>query len=469
MNPEFQRNVWLELTPTRLAVMPGVLFAIFAVVVLFNTRQGLPWHVGLAVVGDWVLLVLLVIWGCRLAADALLGEVGGRTWDVQRLSAIGPWSMTWGKLVGGTILVWYGAALCAPLMLVVTRGDVERLVEALLQGAWAQALALLMSLLVLRAAPSRVGAAITLVQIGAIVFAFVLGAGLGALLPEASPIGGITLTWFVWPVDIHWFYILSAAVFTGWTVVGCYRLMRVELRLTGFPWAWPLFTAFAAVYAVGLLLGGADAFLRIVPLPPDLANAAARFAAAVVALAIAVWLTLVGAVFEPKDLRRWSRWATAFRNRQWLLLLSRSPGFAFTALAAVVLAVFAVQWAGDLPRLPFIDSATFAPGAFAIALVLFMVRDLALIYLLTLGSRGVGMHILAIVLLSLWYGIGSLLLDLTHDQVWHPVVLPQFFGDPVFIVGPVMAQAVAAVTALAVRVSMMRRAIARPPQTLAAA
>ena len=45
MNPEFQRNVWLELTPTRLAVMPGVLFAIFAVVVLFNTRQGLPWHV----------------------------------------------------------------------------------------------------------------------------------------------------------------------------------------------------------------------------------------------------------------------------------------------------------------------------------------------------------------------------------------------------------------------------------------
>ena len=468
MNPEFQRNVWLELTPTRLAVMPGVLFAIFAVVVLFNTRQGLPWHLGLATVGDWVLLILLVIWGCRLSADALLGELGGRTWDVQRLSAIGPWSMTWGKLVGGTVLVWYGAALCAPLMLVVTGGDVERLVEALLQGAWAQAFALLISLLVLRSAPSRVGAAITLIQIGAIVFAFAIGAGLSAVIPDAGPIGGIAMSWFVWPVDGRWFYLLSAAAFMAWTVVGCYRLMRVELRLTGFPWAWPLFTAFVAVYAVGLVWGGAETILRMVPFPPEMATAATRFAAVIVALAVTVWLTLIGVFFEPKDLRRWSRWATALRNRQWLALLSRSPGFAVTALAAIVLAAFAAQWAGDLPRLPFVD-ATFAPAAFAIALVLFMIRDLALIYLMTLGSRGVGMHVLAIVLLALWYGIGSLLLDVTGDQAWHPVVLPQFFGDPVFIVGPVLVQAIAAVTALAIRVSLIRRALARPPEALAAA
>src|SRR6185312_4131289 len=52
------------------------------------------------------------------ASDAVTEEVRARTWDWQRLSTLGPWQMTWGKLVGATALGWYGAAWCIAAMAV---------------------------------------------------------------------------------------------------------------------------------------------------------------------------------------------------------------------------------------------------------------------------------------------------------------------------------------------------------------
>jgi hypothetical protein len=39
LNPELRRNLWLELTPTRLVVMPAVLAGVFILTVVADDRR----------------------------------------------------------------------------------------------------------------------------------------------------------------------------------------------------------------------------------------------------------------------------------------------------------------------------------------------------------------------------------------------------------------------------------------------
>jgi len=107
MNPELRRNLWLELTPHRLIAAPVVLLL---VLLLVSSRDERPWPAVYSTAS--VILVLLVhFWGTRKAAEGVTEEVRERTWDWQRLSSLGPWSMTWGKLAGTAAFPWYGALL----------------------------------------------------------------------------------------------------------------------------------------------------------------------------------------------------------------------------------------------------------------------------------------------------------------------------------------------------------------------
>ena len=107
LNPEFRRYLWLEISPQRLIAMPAILGAIFFLLWLGGRPE--------LALGEWslgVYLLLVLLWGPRLAASAVVSEVRARTWDWQRMSAVGPWQMTWGKLFGSTIFVWYGGSIC---------------------------------------------------------------------------------------------------------------------------------------------------------------------------------------------------------------------------------------------------------------------------------------------------------------------------------------------------------------------
>ncbi|HEU0264151.1 MAG TPA: hypothetical protein VFR01_00325, partial [Geobacterales bacterium] len=97
-NPEFRRNLWLEMTPYRLVGMPLVLAPLFYLVGKINDFDSK------SLVGTAVSLyfILAILWGTRLASEAVLSEIRDQTWDSQRLSAISPWQMTWGKLFGAT-------------------------------------------------------------------------------------------------------------------------------------------------------------------------------------------------------------------------------------------------------------------------------------------------------------------------------------------------------------------------------
>ena len=96
MNAEFRRSLWLELSMHRLIAMPVALALVLALVYAMSDD---PWE-SIAVTAAWIGSALLGRWGVRSTAESVGDEMRARTWDAQRMSALGPWSMTWGKLFG---------------------------------------------------------------------------------------------------------------------------------------------------------------------------------------------------------------------------------------------------------------------------------------------------------------------------------------------------------------------------------
>jgi ABC-type Na+ efflux pump permease subunit len=115
-NPEFKRNLWQELTRERLIAMPIILASIFWISYLqsgtsaiISVQSGSSAIISTA---QFIMMLLLVVWGSGLAADAIFVEIRDHTWEAQRMTPLGPFKMTWGKLLGSTIFVWYGALIC---------------------------------------------------------------------------------------------------------------------------------------------------------------------------------------------------------------------------------------------------------------------------------------------------------------------------------------------------------------------
>ncbi|HEY5720670.1 MAG TPA: hypothetical protein VIW02_09840, partial [Gammaproteobacteria bacterium] len=154
LNPELRRNLWLELGPQRLLLMPLVLGLLFALA--YALADGVDaGRYAVAVTAAIAYGLVCVLWGMHLAGEAVLGEVAARTWDWQRMSSVAPWSMTWGKLLGSTLYPWYAALFCLPAFALgvasVPGVDLGWWLGMLLGGAvLAHALGLTWSLLLVR-------------------------------------------------------------------------------------------------------------------------------------------------------------------------------------------------------------------------------------------------------------------------------------------------------------------------------
>ena len=103
MNPELLRNLWLQFSLERTVAAPLIIGAVFALVAFVGdggwSEVGSAANIGF--------LVIVYLWGTRRAVNVLADEITSGTWDGQRMSSIGPWSMAWGKALGGTAYVWY--------------------------------------------------------------------------------------------------------------------------------------------------------------------------------------------------------------------------------------------------------------------------------------------------------------------------------------------------------------------------
>ena len=251
MNPELLRNLWLEASPFRLALIGGLVLLAFAATSV--APLGFATTSGAALALYWFFAIL---WGTRSAALSVVVEIRERTWDGQNLSSIGPWEMVWGKLFGATAANWFGALLCLPVILLSamrSSGAASALSYGailLALGVFAQSVALLSSLVLIRRNTGNWRLDIFLCQvagIGAAFFYYSIWNSVSAFRRS----GTSTLDWWGHAFNLSSFHLVSLLLFLGWALVGAWRAMRAELRFANGPYVWLAYLLYGAIYSAG--------------------------------------------------------------------------------------------------------------------------------------------------------------------------------------------------------------------------
>ena len=383
MNPELQRNLWLDATPRKLAFAGALLAGVFAGVWVLD-RGRHAYAVTLA--GAVVFAAGGLGWAPRAARSAVTGEALGGSWDFQRLTALTPWTMTWGKLAGATARPWAMAAgglALAELQLASTSSRAHAgfwLRVAVGLAATLQASGLATGLIDVRRAraagrplsaraPGLLLLVLGLLSLAVLVWARArLNLALGELRPGHPGHGAVALPigWYGRPHGPLGFAALSLVAFAGWAIVWAWRLMRLELQHVNAPWAWTAFLLFAGFYVLGFdPRAGVDDPL------------AARLGAATGAWAV---LAYIAAFAGPADRVRARQFTAALRGRRPGRVLSHLP---LTALPSAL--AFAAGLIVALIRLRHED----ATGAVVmLAALAFFARDLGVVAWRRFAGRG---------------------------------------------------------------------------------
>ncbi|MEX0923314.1 MAG: hypothetical protein WDZ84_11100 [Rhodovibrionaceae bacterium] len=430
-NPEFRRNLWIELRLHRLIAMPAIVALVAALLISLDSSLGILRSSALAAFYGVVFL-----WGGRCAASAIAGEVNGRTWELQRMTALGAWSMAWGKLFGCTAFIWYGGLMILALFGYASVARREMPLEGALYfagmeiaaGILVQAVALSISLILLSKKPRSETLPVTFSQLiglaAVLVMAWRPEFGL-VLVPRWEAFGAAS--WYGFAIQLHHFAFASVAVFAAWAVFGVYRLMRAELQFEGAPWGWPLFTLFVIAYLFGFLKGGEMFGVK--------SGLVVGFFVALAAAYISVFADHNGplryrAIFAALEagrprlaLRRLPRWLPS------VLLLAIFAGGAMTAADFDLFALGPLQLRVLEPEIGRLSRLWVA------AAVLFALRDIGFVLLLNAwGHRRPDLT--AFVYLVVLYGPAVWLLQL---------VAPQFAG--LLVALPVQISALSPVSA----------------------
>ena len=417
MNPELRRNLWLELSVHRVIAMPVVLLLVMG---LIGARSSDPWGPAYTV-GLWSFVLLVHLWGARNASDAVTEEVRARTWDWQRLSTLGPWQMTWGKLVGATALGWYGAAWCiaamafAQLSFASKPGFAWIALGLVASGIGVQGAALAGSVQAARKdmrAGVRLG--VLVLVAAALVSAFGIR-GPWSIAREAE--------WFGGSYGSGPFLALSALAFAAWAVLAAWREMARELKERALPWAYPAFGVFLGAYLAGFVAADTPGYVRMVVLLTFL---------------VAVALVYFGLFVDVTTAMTLRRLALHARAGDWRRVLESLPYWA-TALALA--AAFAIATAA-LPAPPadlVSPRVREWPGAYpAFVLVLGAARDAGLLVFFALARRPrrvEAMTLLYIVLL--WWivpGLADIAVLPGLSQAFRPIGLAGWQGTLVMAV-----------------------------------
>lgn len=400
MNPEFRRNLWLELTVRRMLLAAALLALAFFAASLSGGDEYRP-----AGVAEFLYYVIVVLWGSRNAALSVVGEIRDRTWDAQRLSSLSAIEMTWGKLLGATIYNWYAGAICLAVILARSiaeagpLGAVVDIVYFVEIGIIAQAAAFLASLAAVRRRQSHSRLEVFVYQL----------AGLAAALAvywvwqEADPAGSMIagkapsefIAWWGYSFDARPFLLVSLALFTGWLLLGCYREMRLELKMANGPLVWLGFLVFIGIYVAGF-----DSWLTHNTVTAGWDAASLRLGLAASAFAT---LTYLMVFLEPKD-RVHFRWlGTQIARGSVDRALMGLQAFMMSYLAMVLMSA-ALMWWRWMHAPADADVALLAAG------LGFITRDVALFVLLhTLPGRRRGDFTAVLGLFALYLLIPAIL------------------------------------------------------------
>lgn len=463
LNPEFQRNLWLQLSLQRLIAAPVVVGLLVA---LYHLGE-IGTRAKLAESAHFAFYLLVAFWGPRRAADSLAEEVVGGTWDMQRMSALGAWAMSWGKLLGSTVYVWYCAALCLAVYVyakwpgpAVGLPDGRLFVDLLVMigtGLLGQAVALAACLAILGRGAQGRRLPVTVSQLVGLLVVLLVPFG-----EYADPVvaARADTSWYGLPTQTASFTLFSLAAFLAWALIGVYRLMRIELQFKSYPFVWLLLGLFLIGYAEGFLY---DALTEAaVPASTWL----------VLPTIIAAALTYLVLFLQPKDIVRY-RWlaaslASGDLRRALALTPLWLPTFAVTLVLAIAIVILDLggtyRLPGHIENLPEVGELLEGGWRLVVAGLLFMVRDIALVLYLNFNRRRRA-DVAAFIYLAVLYVPLPALAALLEGPLLLPLFLPTPGAGPWMAILPPLIQAVAMVGLLAARMAAARpvaAAVARP-------
>lgn len=363
MNPELRRNLWLEFSWQRVLAVPLVIALAATLITLGTDRPAALILCGMSALG-YAAIVLL--WGTRMAGMSVSTEVHERTWDAQRMSAISPWAMTWGKLLGAPSFTWYAGGLLLGLFMVTGWGQAELPVVRLalsmvLGGLLLHAVALITSLFAARRGLAHRTSSLLAVS-GLLLLMILPGVGMLRQVPGS-------IVWWGMPFAGIDFLLVSVLLFAAWALLGAYRSMCSALEIRTLPWALPAFILFTALYVAGLAdtpQGG--------PRLPLMLGAG---------LMLSLGLTYLLMLVEPTQAQVVQRLVLRHRLGQWRRVAQELPLW-LLALGCALL--FALAWLPFSPnggRLHDLRLAMLAP----LGLVLYALRDAAILHYFALSPR----------------------------------------------------------------------------------
>ena len=408
MNPELMRNIWVELTPRRMTMM-----AVFLALALTASSLTAGGYVTSATASfaEFLYFAIVVLWGTRAAAQSVVGEIRDKTWDLQRLSAIGPWEMVWGKLFGSTLLMWFGGAICLVPLVAFTQKTAGPWAAAIDLGYYvsvgimAHAGAMLASLIAINRRGTHSRFDVFLYQLaglltaGAVYWVWHTASPGGAYTGFFAYVRVDTVSWWGAEFDARSFYLWSLAAFSAWIIAGNYRLMRLELQMTNGPFVWLGFLAFMGIYVAGLdnLIIGGDA--------GAVANARIALAALIYAE-----ITYAMVLFEPKDrvLYRWL--GGALRSGKFGGFFLRLQGWMYSYLLCIVLSLILLARLDDSSFAGLVDLD--ASRSFIAAALGFLTRDCGIFLLMNTyqtqkrGDFGAILTLIALYWIGPWLAAG---------------------------------------------------------------
>ena len=365
MNPEFKKYCWLELSWIRLAVMMVVLG------ILFYMNQALHIHFLITQPLN-CFLILVVLWGTRQVSQAMSDELVQHTWDRQRMSAMSAWRFVWGKVLGSAVYTWIGGIICLVAYLSFHTMHLSQaivtVVTLVMAGLAGQMLALLLNL-----QSMQVTRQVTRTQsfgyfVLGVVFAWSLcGASLGGDSQSAQ--------WYQWSLSSNTKHLIVVAFFLVWVTIGAQRLMRLELQHRNTLWVWPLFVIASMLFQAGFA-HAQQVSQSTVPLLQTLNSAVTSDIGirALIALGLAIMYTYMVMFFETKTSLRWRRLQRAWRNGDyktvWSALPLWLPTYVICWMSGLVLVTVSTQ--------PIIWTV--------IVVLLFVLRDMSLFMVLSIGS-----------------------------------------------------------------------------------
>lgn len=377
INPEFQRQLYLESSPARLLGIPMVLGIIFTLSFFIDNHQ-----LGSATANTALILFMLItlLWGARQTIDSILEECRERTWDTQRLSALGAWEMVWGKLFGSTIMVWYAGVLCLCVYSLAT-GHSMTLSAVIFYSVCAALLVqsggLLMGLLAMQRDQTKSNSLFTMAVIAVLAVSPWL---MGISNLSQYNLQYATLNWYDMHLNSHQFHKISLLLALFWSGAGNYRLMTQELGIRTLPWVWLCFSLFLMIYLGGFIPSG-------------------TFSLSLAAFTVFSALTYIGILVEGHDPMRIKRLLTYFSAGNWQRGGEEIPLWWLTYLLCIPAAM--LLGFADNPISQFGATLHFYP----LAIMLILLRDCAIYLYFSYGKnpqRAISLTLVAGVLL---YGV----------------------------------------------------------------